>query len=522
MALADGYARLARRPAVVSVHATPGVCNIVGGLFLAKSHHSPVLVLAGQQDSRLLGRRPFLASDLIETVRQHTKLAVQVGRADEVVPTVTRAIRVALEPPAGPVLVAVPKDLHDEFVDVVPEAGLTGGSAVAGARRRPDPKALAAAVAEIARSTAPVIMSGNGVGAAGESAIRRVIALAELIGARVYSEHNATNVHFPSGHRLYLGGNAHGVQGVKPWLEGADLLLAIGCDLFMEDRYVPGGIVPAGCRIVQFDEDPLEIGRLEPVVAGVAGDLVATLDDLLLALPFAMGSDATALVAQRTREIAQLRRKAAVARLRDSSSDATPIRMPRLYAELRAAMPPDAIMVDEAVSMASYLHAFFEFSEADTLLSSKQSWLGWGWGAALGAQLARPDRRVVACLGDGSASYAPQALWTARRAGLPIITVIVDNGGYMAVENHLREFDGLAARSRCYPGTAIGDIDFVALAGAYGVPGRRVELPREIGPALRWALAAAGPAVIHVIVDPDDAGLGRRPIPRPETSTAPG
>ncbi len=246
------------------------------------------------------------------------------------------------------------------------------------------------------------------------------------------------------------------------------------------------------------------------MTAGVAGELGAALDAILSRLPRIPETT----MRQRL-ELAR-RSKGANARsdLREATWDAVPIRMPRLYSELRSVMPADAIMVDEAVNMASYLHTFFEFSQADTLLSSKQSWLGWGWGAALGAQLAFPERRVVACLGDGSASYAPQALWTARRFQLPIVTVIVDNGGYMAVQNHLRNFDGAAAHQRSYPGTELGDIDFVALGSAYGVPGRRVESPDQIGSALKWAFDAGGPTVVHVKVDPDDAGLGRDPIPR--------
>lgn len=177
-------------------------------------------------------------------------------------------------------------------------------------------------------------------------------------------------------------------------------------------------------------------------------------------------------------------------------------------------MPDDAVMVDEAVNMASYLHDFFEFRAVGTLLSSKQSWLGWGAGASLGVQLARPARRVVAVLGDGSATYGIQALWTAARYEIPVIVVVLNNRGYMAVQHHLREYAGRAAAEGRYPGTDLGGIDFVALAHGFGVGGERVDDPASIGPALDRALAAHAPRLVEIVIDPDDAGLARPPILR--------
>jgi len=203
-------------------------------------------------------------------------------------------------------------------------------------------------------------------------------------------------------------------------------------------------------------------------------------------------------------------------RSRHQHHDDEPLHMTRVYSELRNVMGDRDIMVDEAVSMASYLHDFFEFRHADTLLSSKQSWLGWGWGAALGAQLSRPKQKVVAVLGDGSASYTPQALWTAQRYEIPILAVIVNNGRYMAVENHLHNYAGQSVAHREYVGTELGGIDFVALAHGFGVVGERVSSPDDLGPALKAGYSSDGPRLIEIIMDPNDAGLGRIPIPRPQ------
>ena len=512
IAMADGYAQLSGRPGVVSVHVTPGLTNVLGGLFLARAHRSPVVVLVGQQDSRLLARRPFLASDLVETARQHTKWAWQVSRADELLPALRRAFELAVQPPAGPVVLAIPKDLPDHLVD----AALPPAPAPAAELGVPPGAALEAAAAIVASARAPLLLSGNGVGARGAPAIAAVVALAETIGARVHSEHNATNMHFPGGHPQYLGGNAHGTREMRPLLASADVLIAVGCDLFMEDRYDPEPLIPPGCRIVQIDEDPSEIGRLYPVAAGLAGDLAATVDALAARVREAAGPGGARDAARRRAEVAGLRAAidARRAHLRAETWARRPIRMPRVYAELRAAMPDDAVMVDEAINMASYLHDSFELRLPGTLLSSKQGWLGWGWGAALGAQLARPERRVVACLGDGSATYALQALWTANRYGLPVVSVILNNGGYVAVQNHLRNYGGSALARREYVGTDLGGIDFVGLAQAFGVAAERVEDPDGLRPAFDRALAAGAPRLVEVALDRDDAGSGREPIPR--------
>jgi len=513
VAMADGYARLTGQPVVVSVHVTPGIANILGGLFLAKSHRSPVVVLAGQQDSRLLLRRPFLASDLVETVRQHTKWAWQVNRAEDVIPALRRAFDLARQVPPGPVVVVVPRDLLDHAVEQRPDEPAPHRRF---SRARPDSDDVNRAAAVIARARAPVILSGDGVGKAGISAIPLVVKLAELTGARVYSEHNATTMHFPTRHPQYLGGNAHGTAPLREWLSTADVVVAIGCDLFMEERFDPTPIVPASCQLVQIDDDPAEIGRTTPIAAGVVGDLPAVLEELVPAVRAAM-ADADLEAARNRKEVVEARGRALDghrANLLRQCWDSVPIRMPRLYTELRRAMPTDAIMIDEAVNMASYLHEFFEFLEPGTLLSSKQSWLGWGWGAALGSQLARPDRRVVACLGDGSAAYTIQALWTAAHYQIPVAAVILNNGRYMAVENHLRMYGQRAAAERKYIGTEITGIDFAGLARSFGVEAERVETPEMLGPAFQRALARHAPFLVEVLIDPDDAGFDRRPIPR--------
>jgi benzoylformate decarboxylase len=515
-AMADAYAQLSGKPGVVCVHATPGVANIVGGLFLAKSHFAPVMVIAGQQDSRLLGRRPFLASDVVSLTRQYVKGAFEVARAEDVASTLRHGFDLAMSAPQGPVLVSIPRDFYE--VEVQPPtaqvsvAAISQGRSEVGVREADVRKA----VELLMTARNPIILSGNGVGLAGSEAIEAVVALAESTGSRVFSEHNAVNMHFPGDHRQYLGGNAHGMSAFRPWLQGADLVVAIGCDLFMEDVWSSEPLLEEGTAVIQIDPVETEIGRLVPVDVALVADVIAGVSMLTAAVRAASSEEALVAIRARRQRVEQTRRKleAERERIRRERWDAYPISMVRVYSELRRMMKPEDLMVDEAVNMASYLHDFFPLLKPNTFLSSKQSWLGWGWGAALGAQLARPEVRVVACLGDGSASFTIQALWTAQKYRIPITAVILNNGGYMAVQNHLRGYGHRAAKAARYPGTDIGGIDFVRLAAGYGVQGRLVQHPDDLAAALEWALATSGPSLVEVLIDPDDPGLGRRPIER--------
>ncbi len=508
--MADGFARSTGRPAVASVHATPGVANSLGGLFNARATNTPLVLLAGQPDSRILMRRPFLASDLVETVRQHTKWAWQVQRAEELIPALRRAFKVATQPPAGPVLLALPRDAM--YSDV--EFDVTSYRPQRISRRlRPDADDVRRAAELIVGARTPVLLAGNE--AARSGAIEQLVELAELIGARVYSEHNVTDMHFPSQHPLYLGGNSFGTGIFKEWLKEADVLVAVGCDLFMESAYDPEPIIPPGCQVIQVNLDPEDLGRIYPAVVAMVADPALAAGELVASVRERLSEEDAQRIASRRSDVHGLRRQRddTLARLREAEWSREPIRATRVYAELRQAMAPGDVLVDEAISMAQYLYDFFELTEPGTLFSSKPGHLGWGLPAALGVKLAQPDRRVVAAVGDGSAMFAIQALWTAQRYQIDITLLVFNNRGYIAEKDHLRNFAGRALETGIYIGAELGDVDFAAIAAGFGVAGERVLDPDQIAPALARSFASSGPYVLDVRIDPTDAGYRRQPVP---------
>jgi benzoylformate decarboxylase len=190
--------------------------------------------------------------------------------------------------------------------------------------------------------------------------------------------------------------------------------------------------------------------------------------------------------------------------------EAVPIKPSRVMHELGKAMPPETMLLDESVNSASHLRRYVDFAGENTYFTYKGGALGWGIGAALGAKLARPDRPALAVVGDGSALFGIQALWSVQRSGLPLVTVVLNNQTYMAVKSGIAAYRG--AEVRPYVGVDLGENDFARLAEAFGLVGRTVDRPEQLAPAFEQAFASDRAVVIDVKIDPLDTGYGRPPL----------
>jgi benzoylformate decarboxylase len=176
-------------------------------------------------------------------------------------------------------------------------------------------------------------------------------------------------------------------------------------------------------------------------------------------------------------------------------------------------LPEDAILVDEAITASRFTRAFHQGSEPMSYLWSGAGALGWGVPAALGAKLAAPERPVVCIVGDGSIMYSPQALWTAARYRLNVLTVVLDNREYRILKHGLDRMEGASARSGRYVGMDLIDpeIDFVELAGSMGIAGRTVEDAEELEQAVDEALGSGEPQLLHVPISGHKTGGGLGP-----------
>ncbi|MDW8371151.1 MAG: thiamine pyrophosphate-dependent enzyme, partial [Geminicoccaceae bacterium] len=274
----------------------------------------------------------------------------------------------------------------------------------------------------------------------------------------------------------------------------ADLVLFVGChtgDQVTQNWTVP----PPGRAILQIDLDPRELGRSYPGTLGVLADPARALDALRAVL--APRPAWTAWAERVAGSVAAWR--AAMAPL--LASDAVPIRVERLCAELSAVLPEDAVLVADTGYSGIWTGTLVELrSPAQRYLRAAGS-LGWAFPAAIGAQCAAPDRPVVCFCGDGAFYYYLGELETARRLGLPLVVIVNDNSAFGQGLVNVRRLQGDR------PGNPdeivrFGPTDFAAVARAFGVEGIRVERPEAIRPALERALAIGGPVVVDVVTDP--------------------
>jgi benzoylformate decarboxylase len=498
VAAADGYAQASGRLGVVNLHVAPGVGNGLSILHNASRARSPLLVTAGQQDTRLLLGDPILAADLVQMTEQFTKWSHEIRAAAEAPAALRRAIELALTPPTGPVFLSLPMDLMTETVDAPSSV-----PARVPARSEPGREAITEAAALLATATAPVIVAGDGVARAGARA--ELQALAELVGAAVHGEPIHRRASFPADHPLWRGGLFPSAANVRKALERADCLLIVGASVFTWLFHTPGPPFRPGVPVIQLDDDAREIGKTYPVTVGIAADVRASLQALYAVLDARLGAAHRTAAGGRTAALGRARQEHARRLAADAEAAAgrTPIAPAFLMRTLGALLPPDAAIVDESASSLPHVLRHLPFGTRAEFFGSKTGTLGWAMGAAVGVQLAWPDRAVVATIGDGSVMYAPQALWTAARYRLPITYVVLNNTSYAILKSGMVTLGLPSAKRGIFPGMDLVDpeIDYLALARAMGVKAARVEKPTDLRDALAEALAHRGPALVDVVID---------------------
>jgi benzoylformate decarboxylase len=498
VAAADGYAQATGQAGVVNVHVAPGLANSLSILHNAARAKSPLVVTAGQQDTRFLMHEPILAGDLARMAEQFTKWSHEIRRPEDAPVALRRALKVALTPPTGPVFLSMPMDLMGPAVD---DTGAPPSPIAA--KRRPEPAALLHAAELLAGASNPIIVAGDGVARAG--AMAELTVLAELLGARVHGEPVYRRTSFPGNHALWRGGLFPSPAGVRRALDECDALLIVGANVFTWFLHTEGTPFPRGLRVVQIDDDPWEISRSYPVTLGIVADPKAALAELTGSLRARLTPAEKAAAAARMEKIGAARgemvkRVNAAAR---SEAERVPIGQAHLMHTLAGLLPADAIVVDESATSLPFVLRYIPFATPGSFFGSKTGTLGWGMGAAIGVQLGSPGRKVVATIGDGSVMYAPQALWTAAHYRLPITYVVPNNASYAILKSGMLSLDLASAKRGIYPGMDLvsPEIDYAGLARSLGVRAERVEKPGELRDVLAACLAGPGPSLLDVAID---------------------
>ncbi len=495
MAMADGYAQASGGLAVLNLHVAPGLGNAMGMLYDAQKANAPVLVTAGQQDLEYLAQEPILSADLPTLARPFVKWAAEVHRAEDLPLYVHRAVKTALAPPAGPVFLGLPGDIlkNDAEIDL-------GEPTRIAPRIRGDAAAVDAAAELLGKAERPVIIAGDVV--AQSRAHKELIALAEAIAAPVYVEFVPNSASFPASHPLYRGMMTRTQAGVREVLEKHDLLFSVGGDLFTWS--LPSSIDPwpRGLKLIHLDTDPWQIGKNFPAQVAILGDPQATLPEITAAATVRMSANAKSAAARRLKSLTEAIRKereAFCAKAR-ALAGKTPVQPLALLEAIGAVLPKDAVVIEEILSSAPGIRSLITSDDAQSYFGLRGGGIGWGLPAAIGIKLALPDRPVVALVGDGSALYTIQALWTAAHYRLPVVWVIFNNTSYRILKQRLVMLRGLAEQADTFVGMELNDppIDFIGLARSLGIDAHCAKTVHDATDLIGKALASDTAMLIDV------------------------
>ncbi len=496
--MADGYAQASGKVGVLNLHVSPGLGNALGVLYDCWRMKTPLLVTAGQQDQRYQLSEPVLWSELIPLVRMYAKWTWEPRHIKDLVTATRRALKVAITPPTGMVFLSLPMDVL--YGEGETELWTTPSTPT---RLRADRAALEQAATLFLQAKNPLIVVGDDVAAS--DALAEAATVAELLGARVFTDTFPGRTDFPSDHPLYQGILVRSQPAVRAILEQVDLMFALGAEVFPFSLPSEVEPVPAHLTIVHMHSDPWEVGKNYPAKVGIIGDLKASLPELAQILREKQTSGQRQEARKRMENAAQVKQTVyeSLKSLAGEVANRSPIPAAVLMQTIADTVPAEAIIVDESITSGATLRDFLVRKTADSFYGMRGGGLGWGLPATIGVKLAKPERPVLGIIGDGSTLYVNQALWTAAHYRIPVIWLICNNAQYMILKRRLHAYGGAAAKAETYIGLDMRDpeVDFLALARAMGVHGVRADTPDTVSKALRAAMARSGPTLIDVPIE---------------------
>jgi len=483
---ADGYARASGRVGVCLATSGPGACNLVTGIATAYMDSSPIVALTGQVPTSLLGNDAFQESDITGITTPITKHNYLVKDARDLRRTVQEAFYIAGTGRRGPVLIDLPKDVSTAEVTDEPPLPETVQLRGYQPTYQGHPRQIERALRLIGEAEKPVIYAGGGIissdaaGALQEFAERLMIPVTTtLMGLGA----------LPCDHPLNLGMlGMHGTEYANYAVTECDLLIAIGARF--DDR-VTGRVetFAPGARVIHIDIDPAEIGKNKMVDIPIVGDSRVILQAMIQRLSKGGGYP---------NWIDRIRRWKEKHPLHHPSDDALHPQL--IIHRLSERLEGEAVVASEVGQNQMWTAQYFCFRHPRTWITSGGlGTMGFGFPAAIGASFARPDLPVIDIAGDGSFQMNIQELATVVQHDIPVKVLILNN----LFLGMVRQWQELF-HDRRYSHTELSPVDFVKVAGAYGVDGMRVEDPGEVDEALSAALETDGPFVVDFRIEREE------------------
>ena len=469
--MADGYAQANRNAAFVNLHSAAGVGNAMGNIFTAHKNRTPMVITAGQQARSILPFDPFLFSNqAAELPKPYVKWSCEPARAEDVPLAIARGYYIAMQEPRGPVLISVPADDWARSCEPV-------APRIVSTESRVQPDLLDKLGEALDAAQRPAFVIGAAVDRSG--AWGAVVALAERHNAAVFVAPMSGRCGFPEDHRLFSGFLPAMREKIVDLLGGHDLVFAIGAPAFTYHVEGFGPHLPRGAELVQLIEDPA-IAAWAPLGTSAVGNIRQGVLDLL-ARP------------------APAARPLPPARIAPPRAEPTPVMsVAYVLQTLAEVRDPHAIVVEEAPSARPVMHRYLPMTQSETFYTMCSGGLGHSMPAAVGVALAKPDSKVIGLIGDGSAMYSIQALWSAAQLKLPITFIIINNHRYAALQEFAPTF-GFQPDDPLV-GTALPDLDFLALAKGHACHAVRVTDAAELRSVLIDALKSPVPILVDVQV----------------------
>ncbi|MEK9284456.1 benzoylformate decarboxylase [Bradyrhizobium sp. ISRA442] len=467
--MADGYAQATRNAGFVNLHSAAGVGNALGNIYTAHRNQTPLVITAGQQARSILPLQAFLyAERASEFPRPYVKYSVEPARPEDVPAAIARAYYTAMQPPCGPTFVSIP---IDDWAHATAPVEARKVSREVG----PEPEAMKALVTALSSSKHPALVVGPGVDRAG--AVELMVRVAEKTKASVWVSPFSARCSFPERHPQFSGFLHASPAQLSDALREYDLIVVIGAPVFTFHVEGHASIFDGSATIFQITDDP-DTAAVTPVGSSIIATMKPALTMLLDLLP-------------------QSKRTAPKGRtLPPAPQAADPLPVEFLLHSLSQAMPDGASLVEEVPSHRPAMQKFMPMRGQDSFYTMASGGLGYSLPAAVGMALGKPAQRTVCLIGDGSAMYSIQALWTAAQRKLPLTVVVINNSGYGA----MRSFSQVM-QVRNVPGLELPGIDFVKLAAGMGCDAVRVTKAAELEGALKRGMAFEGTSLVEVVVD---------------------
>jgi benzoylformate decarboxylase len=483
LAMADSFAQTTGKPALVNLHTAAGTGNAMGSLVAAYRARTPMIVFAGQQTREMSLIDPYLNNkDATMMPRPWVKWSYEPARAEDVPAAFMQAYAVAMQEPKGPVFLSIPLDdwqkpaLGPAVIRTVSE------------RTAPDAQRLAEFADRINRAERPLLVLGPEVDRAG--GWDAGVAFADKLGAPVFGSGLPDRISFPQDHPLYVAPLPMTIDEVNKAIDGHDLVIVIGAQVFRYYPYVAGDYLPEGTDLLHITADT-EMSAVAPVGDSLISDVRIALEQLVDLVDH---HDGLAPAPRGPRPEVE-------------TASTVPMTANAVYSTLSTVAPADRVVVMESTSTMLQQQVWLPTTRPESFFATGSGGIGWGVpgavGVALGDRERGIERTILATIGDGSFQYSIQAIWTAAQQKLPIVFVVLRNGEYAI----LKSFAELEETPEV-PGLQLPGLDIASLAKGYGCHTAEPTSTDELADAFETALTVDGPTVIVVPTIPELPHLG--------------